>query len=90
MRKIWDKLVQLLYKVPWDKQLHFFAGLIVAAFFAITFGMKACLVPVIFAGLAKEFFDKKTTQLWDWWDFLATCLGGLLIQLFVLLHLLIF
>lgn len=90
MRQLWDKLVQLLYKVPWDKWLHFFAGLIIAAFFAITFGMKACLVPAIIAGLAKELFDKKTTGILDWWDFGATCFGGLLIQLFVLLHLLIF
>ena len=85
MRKIWDKLVQLLNKIPWVKWLHFVAGLIIAAFFAITLGMKVCLVPVIIAGFAKEFFDKWTTGTWEWWDFVATCIGGLLIQFFVLL-----
>ena len=85
MRKIWDKLVQLINKIPLDKLLHFLAGLIIAAFFAIIFGMKVCLIPVIIAGFAKEFFDKLTTSTWEWWDLVATCLGGLLIQLFVLL-----
>ena len=28
MRKLWDKLVALIYKVPFDKWLHFMAGLI--------------------------------------------------------------
>ena len=85
MRNIWDKLVQLLNKIPLGKWLHFVAGLIIAAFFAITLGMKVCLVPVIFAGFAKEFFDKWTIGTWEWWDFVATWIGGLLIQLFVLL-----
>ena len=47
--------------------------------------MTVCIVPVIFAGFIKEFFDKWTTQEWDWWDFVATCAGGLIIQLFVIL-----
>lgn len=85
MRKIWDKLVQLINKIPLDKLLHFLAGLIIASFFAIIFGMKICLLPVIIAGFAKEFFDKWVTGTWEWWDLVATCLGGLLIQLFVLL-----
>lgn len=85
MRKIWDKLVQLINKIPLNKLLHFLAGLIIASFFAIIFGMKVCLIPVIVAGFAKEFFDKLTTGTWEWWDLVATCLGGLLIQLFVLL-----
>ena len=85
MRKIWDKLVQLINKIPLDKLLHFLAGLIIAAFFAIIFGMKVCLIPVIIAGFAKEFLDKWVTGTWEWWDLVATCLGGLLIQLFVLL-----
>ena len=85
MRKIWDKLVALIYKVPFDKWLHFMAGLIIAAFFCITLGMKVCIVPVLFAGFAKEFFDGWTTNQSDWKDFLATLIGGMVIQLFVIL-----
>lgn len=87
MRKIWNWIVALISKVPYDKLLHFIAGLIIAAFFAIVLPKWAewCIVPVIFAGVFKEFFDKWTTQEWDWWDFVATCAGGLIIQIFVIL-----
>lgn len=85
MRKIWNWIVALISRVPYDKWLHFIAGLIIATFFAIVLKMTVCIVPVIFAGFIKEFFDKWTTQEWDWWDFVATCAGGLIIQLFVIL-----
>ena len=85
IRKIWDWIVALICKVPYDKLLHFIAGLIIAAFFGITLKMKAAIVPVIFAGFIKEFFDKWTTEKWEWWDFAATCIGGLLIQVFILI-----
>lgn len=89
MRKIWDKLVALIYKVPFDKWLHFMAGLIIAAFFAIVIPKWAewCIVPVFFAGCAKGFFDVWTTDEadWDWKDLLATLIGGFVIQLFVIL-----
>lgn len=85
MRKIWDWIVTLIYKVPFDKWLHAFAGIIIAAFFAITLHMEVPIVPVIFAGFAKEFFDKWTTSKWDWWDFAATVAGGALIQIFAIL-----
>ena len=57
MRKIWDKFVAWLYKVPFDKWLHFIFGVLIAAFFACSLGMRACIVPVVFAGFCKEFFD---------------------------------
>ena len=85
MRKIWDKFVGWLYKVPFDKWLHYLAGLIIAAFFALALHMAVCVVPAIFAGFIKEFYDKWTTDRADWRDFLATTLGGLTIQLFVAL-----
>lgn len=84
MRKIWDWIVTLIYKVPFDKWLHAFAGIIIAAFFAITLHMEVPIVPAIFAGFFKEFFDKWTTGQWDWWDFAATCAGGALIQVFAI------
>ena len=85
-RKIWDAIVSLICKVPYDKWLHFIAGLIIAAFFCIALGMKFCVWPVLFFAFAKEFFDKWTTDQWDWWDFAATCFGGLVPQIFVLLN----
>lgn len=85
MRKIWDKFVSFISRVPYDKWLHFMAGLIVAAFFAITLKMTACIVPAIFAAFIKEFFDDWTTGEHDLWDLVATVSGGLLIQLFVIL-----
>lgn len=85
MRKIWDKIVALLVAIPQDKKMHFVAGLIIAAFFALAPGMKAAIVPAIAAAFIKEFFDQWTTGKWEWWDFAVTCLGGLLIQVFILL-----
>ena len=86
IRKIWDAIVSFIEKVPYDKLMHFVAGLIIAAFFNISLGMAVCIVPAIFAGFIKEFFDLWTTNEWDWKDFLATCIGGLVPQIFVLLH----
>ena len=42
-------------------------------------------MPAIFLGFCMEFFDKWTTDQWDWWDFVATVSGGLVIQLFAIL-----
>lgn len=87
IRKIWDAIVKFISSVSYDKLLHFIAGLVISSFFCIALGMKACIVPAIFAGFIKEFFDLWTTDKWDWWDFAATCFGGLVPQLFVLLNL---
>lgn len=87
MRKIWDKIVEWILNVPSDKRLHFSAGVIIAAFFAIALGMKFCVFPVIFAALFKEAFDQWTSGEWDWWDIAATVIGGLVPQVFVLLNL---
>lgn len=90
MRKIWDKIVAWFLSIPTDKRLHFVAGFILASFFGLGLRMVAVIVPAIFAGFIKEFFDKWTTNTWDWYDFLATCLGGLLAQLFVAFSFLVF
>lgn len=85
MRKIWNKIVQWILSIPADKRLHFVAGAFVAAFFALSLGVKVAFIPAFVAALFKELFDLQTTKQWEWWDFVATCLGGLLIQVFVLL-----
>lgn len=81
---MWSKLMALLAGIPVDKYLHFIAGLIISAFFCITLGMKVCIVPTIFAGFIKEFVDEWRYGGFDWYDLLATCLGGLIIQLFAI------
>lgn len=85
-RKIWDAIVSFISKVPYDKLLHFIAGVIISAFFCIALNEKYCFFPVIFFAFAKEFFDVWTTKKWDWWDFGATLIGGAVPQVFVLLN----
>jgi len=85
MRNIWNKIVGLLLKVPIDKWLHFGAGVLVAAFFALTLHLEWCIAPAVFFGLAKEAFDYATTRNNEWLDLFATVMGGLVIQIFTLL-----
>lgn len=87
MRKIWDKIVALISKVPYDKLLHFIVGVLIAAFFAIVWPSAAewCFFPVLMIAGLKEFFDYWTTDQVDWWDFVATVAGGLVIQIFTIL-----
>ena len=86
IRKIWDAFVALIYKVPYDKLLHFIAGLLIATLCALVFNWGAwCIAPVVVFAAAKEVFDRWTTGVMDWKDFLATVVGGLIILLFVLI-----
>ena len=87
IRKIWDAIVSLISKVPYDKLLHFIVGLIVAAFFVIALkwaGWEALLVAVA-VGALKELFDWLTTEKVEWWDAVATVIGGLVILIFWLI-----
>lgn len=87
MRKIWDKFVKWLLSIPRDKELHFVAGLIVAAFFSIVWGFPLPILAAALAGLVKEAFDKYSTGLVEWSDFFYTLAGGLVIQIFALVAL---
>ena len=80
-----NKILTFLASFGADKYLHFIAGLIVASFFCIALGMQVCIVPVIVVAFAKELFDGMGLGVADWRDFVATILGGAIIQLFVLL-----
>ncbi len=90
IRKIWDAIVGFICKVPYDKWLHFIFGMIASSFMAIVFNEPFCLFLAIFFAIAKEMFDAWTTGKWDWWDFAATCFGGLVPQIFVIIRLLCF
>lgn len=85
VRKIWDWFVNLFNGIRRDRLYHFIAGLIIAALFFIVLKMPVCIVPVIFAAFIKEFFDVWTDGNFDWIDFLATVIGGAVIQLFVII-----
>jgi hypothetical protein len=82
---IWNWFVGLLDKIRRDRLYHFIAGLIFAAFFFIVLGMSFCVWPVIFIAFFKELIDVLCDHGFDLWDFAATIIGGLVIQLFVIL-----
>lgn len=86
IRIIWEAFVALLCKVRYGTMLHVVAGLVIAAFFCIALGMKACIVPAVFAGFLKVLFDQFTADRTDWRNLAATAVGGLVPQIFVLLH----
>ena len=87
IRTIWDAFVALVHKLDYDTLLYLVAGLVTAAFFSIGLHMKACIVPALFAGFAKEFFDLWTTDSWNWGNFAAVAAGGAVIQLFQIIAL---
>ena len=86
MRKIWDKFVNWLLSIPVDRRLHFVCGFMIATFFYIMFGLVAGIFFPVAAAIMKEGFDSATGGKWDWWDFAATIIGGLMIPLFAMIH----
>ena len=76
-----------------DKKLHFAAGLVIALIIAMPVyheskyslfcGLWSCL-SVVVAGLVKEYTDYCHTKVWDWRDFAATLIGGIVVVLLIL------
>jgi hypothetical protein len=65
-----------------DKVYHFTAGLIIYILSNIVLNNWLSMIPVIVIGAGKEAYDyysKKGTP--DWWDFIWTMAGGLLVLL---------
>jgi hypothetical protein len=64
-------------KVPCDKQLHFACGLVIAALLTPFIGAYSIVVVAIVA-LLKEIYDylHKDIHTPDFWDWVATVLGG--------------
>lgn len=85
MKKIYEKVLGWFRGIGIDKYWHFIAGVVIAAFFALVVGLEVCILPVIVVAFAKEGYDLTTKYCWDWWDFIATLLGGLIVQVFVYL-----
>jgi hypothetical protein len=65
-------------KVPADKQMHFIGGLVIAALLTPFIGAYSIVVVAIVA-LLKEIYDylHKDIHTPDFWDWVATVLGGL-------------
>ena len=65
-------------KVPADKQMHFICGLVIAALLTPFIGAYSIVVVAIIA-LLKEIYDylHKEIHTPDFWDWVATVLGGL-------------
>jgi uncharacterized membrane protein YccC len=65
-------------KVPADKQAHFLCGLVIAALLTPFIGAYSIVVVAIIA-LLKEIYDylHKNIHTPDFWDWVATVLGGL-------------
>ena len=72
--------------IPYDKKLHFLAGL----GFSILFGIWAPLyglLAAIAAGIAKEIYDYLDYEKCDFFDMLATWLGGIVgFGVMIILH----
>jgi hypothetical protein len=65
-------------KVPADKQMHFICGLVIAALLTPLIGAYSIVVVAVIA-LLKEIYDylHKDIHTPDFWDWVATVLGGL-------------
>ena len=77
-----------------DKKYHILAGLMVAAFVGLPAyleslnlfaGLWSALTSGIIAGGVKEWCDNTYTGKWDVKDFLATCLGAVIVAVFIIL-----
>jgi len=68
----------IVCKIPCDKQMHFLCGLVIAAVLTPFIGAYSIAVVAVIAAL-KEIYDylhpdKHTADFWDW---VATVLGGI-------------
>lgn len=82
--KIYKAMISWLGHIAPDKLLHFIAGALIAAFFALVIPCTAgwCLAFAIAAGIAKEAFDQYLYKGWNFIDLAYTVAGGLIVQLF--------
>lgn len=79
------RLLKILGSIPSDKMLHFIAGMLGTAIVAVLvprFAPIAMSVAVV-AGFAKEVRDEIAYGGFDWYDLLATVLGGVVMQVFI-------
>lgn len=63
-----------------DKLLHLAAGIVVGALALVLFGHGAAVIAAILAGAAKEVYDHATDGDPSLGDFVATGMGGMMIE----------
>ena len=78
-----------------DKKYHVLAGLLIAVAVGLPAyleslnlfaGLWSALTSGIIAGGVKEYCDLRTDgNKWDWLDFAATCLGAVIVAVFIIL-----
>jgi hypothetical protein len=75
----------MLGSIPSDKMLHFIVGMLITVIVAVIvprFAPIAMTVAIV-AGVAKEIRDEIVYGGFDWYDLLATVLGGVVMQVFI-------
>lgn len=85
MQNIWKWFINLFTEIRRSRLWCIILGLVTAAFFFIVCGMAFCVWPVLFVAFLKELIGVIADRGFDVWDFVATIVGGLIIQLFVIL-----
>ena len=61
-----------------DKLLHFLAGIFI--FWVASYFLACPIIPVIVIGIGKEVYNLKVKKSYmDFWDFIATVAGGLIV-----------
>ena len=81
------RLLNLLGSIPSDKMLHFIAGMLITALVAVIVPRLSpiAMAVAVIAGFAKEVRDEITYGGFDWYDLLATVLGGVVMQVLIFL-----
>ncbi len=73
-----ERLLLAIGRIPFDKVLHFFGGLLLGQAGFILGGQAWGLVAAPIAGAGKEIYDHfHPSHQVEWWDFIWTTLGGL-------------
>ena len=86
-----EKILNALKSIPVDKQLHFYAGAIIGFSLSLFIPFGISFIAVIIIGALKELYDyyhpdKHTCDFYDW---LATSLGGCYVSILYAIKLLI-
>lgn len=83
------KILNVLGTIKADKLLHFIAGMLITALVAVIASCFAhfAIIATVASGLIKEAYDEWSYGGWDWYDILATVLGGAVMQVLIFLSL---
>ena len=90
MGRIWNRIVAVLATIPQDKLLHLIAGMLITALVACVKAVAPlALFSGLIAGICKEWWDSRHGGSVEYADIVATWLGAVVMQIFVLLYLFI-